>query len=594
MDVRRNIPALLLHAVREYPRDDMLMFRKTGGEWDTISSRQVLESVREIAAGLLMDGLSLGDRVAILSENRPEWIMVDLATHFAGGIDVPCYPTLPADQVSYLLEDSEARFLVVSNSDQGKKVAGIRDQLPNLQRVYCMDGENEHAEALDDLRVRGRAFLEDSPGALEERLAGLDPEDLATLIYTSGTTGRPKGVMLTHHNLCSNVAACRDLLPFQPGEVALSFLPLSHVLERMVSYTYIEVGLGVAMVRRIERVPDALNEVRPHVFVTVPRLLSRVYDAVSAQVHGRKGLAGAIARRAFGWADDSSDKMLTGSKPGGLQGLRWRIADKTLLSRVRGKLGGRLRFIVSGGAALPPHVARFFWSAGLEVYEGYGLTETSPVITVNIPGAVKLGTVGRAIKDVEVRLTDDGEVITRGPHVMKGYWKRPQETEEVLRAGWFYTGDLGELDEQGFLTLKGRKKEILVLSTGKNIAPRSIEETLEQSPYITRVIAVGDEKPSVGVLVVPDEEKVRGWAQEQGIELPDGVDLATDENVRQLIESEIRRLQANLAVFEKVRKFEFLQDDLTEESGLLTPTQKVRRNELVKRYQDLIEGMYES
>jgi long-chain acyl-CoA synthetase len=519
--------------------------------------------------------------------------MADLATHFAGGIDVPCYPTLPADQVAYLLEDSETRFLAVSSLDQAKKVAGVRDQLPNLERVYCMEGENEHAESLDALKERGREFLESSPGALEERLAGLDPEDLATLIYTSGTTGRPKGVMLTHHNLCSNVAACRDLLPFQPGEVALSFLPLSHVLERMVSYTYIEVGLGVAMVRRIERVPDALNEVRPHVFVTVPRLLSRVYDAVSAQVHGRKGLAGAIARRAFGWADASSDKMISGSKPGGLQGLRWRVADKTLLSRVRGKLGGRLRFIVSGGAALPPHVGRFFWSAGLEVYEGYGLTETSPVISANTPGAVKLGTVGRAIKDVEVRITEDGEVITRGPHVMKGYWKRPQETEEVLRAGWFYTGDLGELDEEGFLTLKGRKKEILVLSTGKNIAPRSIEETLEQSPYITRVIAVGDEKPSVGVLVVPDEEKVRAWAHEQGLQLPDGVDLASDDNVRQLIESEIRRLQANLAVFEKVRKFEFLQDDLTEESGLLTPTQKVRRNELVKRYQDLIEGMYE-
>lgn len=594
MEVRRNLPALLLHAVREHPREDMLLFRKSGGEWDKISSRQVLESVREIAAGLLVDGLNLGDRVGVLSENRPEWIMVDMATHFAGGADVPCYPTLPAEQVSYLLEDSGTRFLVVSTPEQAKKVAAVRQELPALDRVYCMDGETEQAESLDALKERGRAFLQDSPGALEERLAGLDPEDLATLIYTSGTTGRPKGVMLTHHNLCSNVAACRDLLPFRPGDVALSFLPLSHVLERMVSYTYIEVGLGVAMVRRIERVPDALNEVRPHVFVTVPRLLSRVYDAVASQVHGRKGIAGVIARRAFGWADDASETMVSGSKPGGFRGLRWRVADKTLLSRVRGKLGGRLRFIVSGGAALPAHVARFFWAAGLEVYEGYGLTETSPVITVNVPGAVKIGTVGRPINGVEVRVTEDGEVITRGPHVMKGYWKRPQETEEVLRADWFYTGDLGELDEDGFLTLEGRKKEILVLSTGKNISPLSIEETLEQSPFITRVIAVGDEKPSVGVLVVPDEQKVREWAAEQGVELAEGIDLTSDENVRELIESEIRRLQSNLAVFEKVRKFEFLQDDLTEENGLLTPTQKVRRTELVKRYQDLIEGMYES
>jgi long-chain acyl-CoA synthetase len=594
MEVRRNLAALLLHAVRERPRDDMLMFRKGPGEWDKMSSRQVLDAVREVAAGLLMDGLKLGDRVGILSENRPEWLLVDLATHFAGGIDVPCYPTLPADQVSYLLDDSETRFLVVSNSDQAKKVEQVRDELPNLEHVYCMDGAAPQAAPLSELRARGRQFLERAPGALEERLAGLDPEDLATLIYTSGTTGRPKGVMLTHHNLCSNVAACRDLFPFRPDEVAISFLPLSHVLERMVSYTYIEVGLGIAMVRRIERVPDALSEVRPHVFVTVPRLLSRVYDAVSGQVHGRKGFAGKIARRAFGWADATSDAWLSGAGPSGLSRLRWRVADKTILSRVRDKLGGRLRFLVSGGAALPEHVARFFWSAGIEVYEGYGLTETSPVISANVPGAVKVGTVGRPIHGVDVRITEDGEVIARGPNVMKGYWKRPQETEEVLRAGWFYTGDLGELDEDDFLTLKGRKKEILVLSTGKNISPRSVEETLEQSPFITRVIAVGDEKPSVGVLVVPDEDKVRAWATEQGIELPEGIDLTSDENVRKLIESEIRRLQSNLAVFEKVRKFEFLQADLTEENGLLTPTQKVRRNELVKRYQDLIEGMYES
>lgn len=594
MEVRRNLASLLLHAVREHPRPDMLMFRKGPGEWESLSSRQVLEAVREIAAGLMVDGLEPKQRVGILSENRPEWVLVDFATQFAGAVDVPCYPTLPADQVSYLLADSEARYLIVSSSEQARKVERIRDELPHLIKVYCMDGAAEGAEPLSELRERGRVFLHDHPGALEERLAALDPDDLATLIYTSGTTGKPKGVMLTHRNLCSNVAACRDILPFRPGEVSISFLPLSHVLERMVTYVYVEVGLGIAMVRRIERVPDALTEIKPHVFVTVPRLLSRVYDAVSDQVHARKGVAGALARRAFGWAAASSDAMISGSRPKGLLGMGWKLADKTILSKVRDKLGGRLRFIVSGGAALPAHVNRFFWAAGIEVYEGYGLTETSPVISANTPGSVQVGSVGKAISGVEVRVTDDGEVICRGPNVMKGYWNLSQESEEVLRGGWFYTGDLGEFDESGFLTLKGRKKEILVLSTGKNVAPRAIEETLEQSPFITRVIAVGDEKPSVGVLVVPNEEQVRLWAADEGIELPEAGDLTSHDSVRQLIESEIRRLQSNLAIFEKVRKFEFLQDDLTEENGLLTPTQKVRRGELTKRYEDLIENMYGS
>ena len=592
MEIRRSLPALFLASVKSYPRERMFLTRQKGGSWEPLSSRQALEAVHEIAGGLIADGLEPGDRVALVSENRWEWVLSDVATHFCRGVDVPVYPTLPADQVRYIIADAGARFAIVSTTQQVKKIEAEKDRLPQLERVYSMEPGVEGAESLSDLRERGREYLEQHPGVVEERLASIAPDDLATLIYTSGTTGTPKGVMLTHENFCSNVAAAAAAFTFEDGDLALSFLPLSHVLERMVTYVYLEKGATIAHVRRLERVADALREVRPHVFATVPRLLERAYSGVMEQVEKARGAKKILARKALGWADACAEAHMAGRRPGAFKGLRWKMADKVVLSKIREKLGGRLRFVISGGAAMPVHVGHFFWGVGIEVYEGYGLTETSPVLTANTPGNVRLGTVGKVFEGVELRLADDGEVVVRGPNIMKGYWKRREETEEVLRGEWLYTGDLGTVDDEGFLTLTGRKKEIIVLSTGKNIGPRAVESVVEKSPFVNRVIAAGDDRPSIGILLLPNFERLEQWAREQGLAWDRPESLLERQEVLDLFKREINSRQAHLAAYEKAHQFAFLPEELSEDNGLLTPTQKVRRRQVCARYADLIEGMY--
>ncbi|MDQ7007604.1 MAG: long-chain fatty acid--CoA ligase [Acidobacteriota bacterium] len=592
MEIRRSLPALFLASVKSYPRERMFLTRQKGGDWEPLSSRQALEAVHEIAGGLIADGLEPGDRVALISENRWEWVLSDVATHFCRGVDVPVYPTLPADQARYIIADAGARFVIVSSAQQAKKVHDERDRLGQVEKVYSMEEGVAGTESLAHLRERGRKYLQEHPGVLEERLASLAPDDLATLIYTSGTTGTPKGVMLTHKNFCSNVAAAAAAFSFEDGDLALSFLPLSHVLERMVTYVYLEKGATLAHVRRLERVADALREVRPHVFATVPRLLERAYDGVMEQVGKARGARRILAGKALRWADACAEAHMAGRRPGPLKGLRWKMADRVVLSKIREKLGGRLRFVISGGAAMPVHVGHFFWGVGIEVYEGYGLTETSPVLTANTPGHVRLGTVGRAFEGVELRLADDGEVVARGPNIMQGYWNRREETEEVLRGEWLYTGDLGRVDDEGYLTLTGRKKEIIVLSTGKNVGPRAVEAVLEKSPFVTQVIAVGDDRPSIGVLLRANLERLEAWAGEQGLAWDSPESLLQRPEVRDLFRREINSRQAHLAAYEKAHQFAFLPEELTEENGLLTPTQKVRRRQVCARYADLIEGMY--
>lgn len=591
MPPRSNLPALFLSAVREKGRPDLFATRRAGG-WEWISSQQALALVREIAAGLVALGVSPGDRVVLVSENRPEWILSDLGIQFAGAVTVPIYPTLPADQVRYLLKDSGARVAVVSTADQAAKVHSVRHGSA-IERVVGIDAEGQEILHFGDLLGRGRAHLEAQPGIVEERLAGLHPSHLATIIYTSGTTGVPKGVMLTHANIASNVDASIHTFHFQQGDVALSFLPLSHVLERMVQYAFLEMGIGIAYVRSLERVADALVEVRPHVFVTVPRLLERVAQKVAEGVEQQTGVKKFVGHRALAAVDAAADAFLAGRRPRGLSAVSYSLAERLIAGKVRGKLGGRVRFLISGGAALSPTVARFFWGLGIPVYEGYGLTETSPVLTVNYPGAVRIGTVGKAVPGVELRIASDGEILARGPNVMVGYFNKELETEEVMRGGWFHTGDLGTLDKDGFVKITGRKKEIMVLSTGKNIAPRAVEEALERSPYIGQAVAVGDERPSVGVLVVPNFDALDEWARAHQLPHDDRAALLARPEVRQLFQQEINRHQADLAVFEKVRQFEFLHEEPSEENGLLTPTKKIRRRAVIDRFRHLVERMYQ-
>jgi long-chain acyl-CoA synthetase len=591
MPPRSNLPALFLSAVREKGRPDLFGARRSGG-WEWISSQDALAQVREIAAGLVALGLQAGERVALVSENRPEWIMSDLGIQFAGGITVPVYPTLPAEQVRYLLRDSGARIAIVSTTDQASKINSVRRDSA-IEHVAGMDTEAEGVLHFSALRERGAAHLLAHPGLIEERLAGLSPGNLATIIYTSGTTGIPKGVMLTHANIASNVDASIRTFQFEQGDLALSFLPLSHVLERMVQYAFLEMGIGIAYVRSLERVADSLVEVRPNVFVTVPRLLERVAQKVTEGVEQQTGLKKFIGGRALAAVDAAADAFLAGHRPRGVAALSYGLAERLIAGKVREKLGGRVRFLISGGAALSPSVARFFWGLGIPVYEGYGLTETAPVLAVNFPGAVRVGSVGKPIPGVEIRIAGDGEILSRGPNVMTGYLNKPLETEEVLRGGWFHTGDLGAFDKDGFLKITGRKKEIMVLSTGKNIAPRAIEEALERSPYIAQVVAVGDERPSVGALIVPNFDAVVAWAREKNLPVDDRGALLARPEVRQLFQQEINRHQANLAVFEKARQFEFLHEEPSEENGLLTPTKKIRRRAIIDRFRHLVERMYQ-
>ena len=591
MNQRHNLPGLFMAAIRRRPRQKLLG-AKQGDQWRWWSSQEALLAIRETAAGLIAVGLKPGDRVALLSENRPEWLISDMAVLFAAGVDVPVYPTLPPDQVAFLLRDSEARFVVVSNGDQARKVLSRRAELPRLEQIYCLDGAVEGTVPASELRVRGRQRLADYPGDLEERLAELGPDSLATIIYTSGTMGTPKGAMLTHGNFCFDVSACIDWFGFEEGNTALSFLPLSHVLERMVNYAYLEIGLQVAYLKGPEQLRDALTDVRPHVFVAVPKVLEIMAARVKDAIEKKTGVARLVAETAMRWAAETAEDRIRGRRPSALRGLRLMLADKVVLARLRERLGGRLRFVISGGAALAPEIERFYWSAGIPVFEGYGMTETSPVIAVAHEGEARLGSVGKPLPGVDVRIAADGEILVRGPNVMTGYWKRPVETEQSLVEGWLRTGDTGRLDADGFLYVTGRKKEILVLSTGKNVAPRAVEESLEKSPYIERVIAVGDERPAVGVLIVPNTDRVLAWAAERNLPKRDLPGLLSSREVRRLYEGEIHRLQDKLAAFEKARRFEFLLDEPSEANGLLTPTQKVRRHEVLRRYSKLVERMY--
>ena len=588
MNVRSTIPALFFASVREFPREQMLGVRQSGG-WNWLSSDEAGHAVRETAAGLIASGLAPRARVALVSENRPEWLLVDLAVQSAGGIVVPIYPTLALDQTRFLLTDSGACAAFVSTRDLAGKIESVRDGTP-CDQPYVFDGEG--ATSIARLREAGRELLSHHPGALEQRLASLGPAELATIVYTSGTTGVPKGAMLTHANLCSNVAACLDLFAFESNDTALSFLPLSHIFERIAQYVFLQKGLRIAYVRSLERLADSIAEVRPDVFVTVPRVLERVAGRVREQIDQATTVRRVVGRRALAWAESCAALFMRGERPRGLRGARWMAADRLVLSRLRARLGGRLRFVISGGAALPADVTRFFWAAAIPVYEGYGLTETSPVLCANRPGHVRLGTVGPAIPGVEIGIAPDGEILARGPNVMQGYWQNARNTGEVLRDGWFHTGDLGSLDADSFLKITGRKKDILVLSTGKNVAPQAIEDAVAQSPYVSRAIAVGDGRPVIGLLIVPNFEMLARWARDNGLPDTDRETLLASPEVRRLIRSEIVRLQAPLSTFEKARQFEFLHEDLTEENGLLTPTQKVRRQAVLERHGHLVDRLY--
>ncbi len=581
---------LFFQAADEHDKPDAYL-RQTPGGWEPVSHREALEQVHAIAKGLATIGLARGDRIGILSENRLEWALADFALMCSGAISVPVYPTLPYDQVAGVLAHAETRFCFASTTEQVTKLLRAKDSLPTLERIIAFEpiaADNGAVISLAELMERGRA----QPGTETEfrvAAAATKPDDLLTLIYTSGTTGKPKGVMLTHNNVYTNVLASQPRFPVAAFDVALSFLTLSHVFQRMVDYAMYASGATIAHLGDIDQVSKAFLDVRPTLAVAVPR----VYEKLYARVLAAPGIKGRIARWARTVSLDWAEQKAHGRPIGSSLAFRHRVADKLVFSKLRDRLGGRIRFFISGGAPLNPQLAYFFMGAGIKILEGYGLTETSPVTNVNPPDAIRIGTVGTPIDGTEIRIADDGEILIRGPQIMRGYYKDPDATRKVIdEEGWFATGDIGDLDADGYLRITDRKKDLLVTAGGKNIAPQPVESVIKTSRFVTEAVMLGDRRPYPIVLIVPNFQQLEQWAVKNGIPAGDRVQLAADPRVRAMFEAEVARKTVELARFERPKKVLPLERELSLERQEVTPSLKVRRRIVEEHFRDRIEALY--
>jgi long-chain acyl-CoA synthetase len=563
--------------------------------YDELDSR-----VRRFARGLDALGLKKGDRLALLSENRAEWAVTDLAAQLLGLIVVAPFASLPAGQIAYLLRDSGAQAIVVSDAKQRAKIREIRADVPDLEQVIAMDGEPEKLEAenvipFDAVIRRGEEAGADQT-ALDALAAAVHPDDVATFIYTSGTTGEPKGAMLTHANWLDtpDSVVSEPIAILGPGDVFLSFLPLSHITERVGGH-YLPLRVGACIVysqgllHLAEEIPTT---VRPTAMLCVPRLFENMYDKAKDRLAKEPERKRKIAEWALYVGTEIAERSSEGKRAGLLLGLERPLADRLALSKIRARLtGGRMRFTVSGGAPLDPEVLTFFLAIGVQILEGYGLSETN-IIAINRPGRQRIGTVGNLMPNVQVKIADDGEILTRGPGLMKGYWNKPEETAEAIDSeGWFHTGDIGELSADGYLKITDRKKNILVLTNGKKVAPQAIEALLKHSPYIAEAVLFGDRQPTVSAILVPAFDALTAWAKSQELPVSDPEGLVAHPEVQKLYKAEVDRYAADLADFEKIKRFKLVTQPFGIESGELTPTLKVKRNVVETKYADLIAAM---
>jgi long-chain acyl-CoA synthetase len=576
-----------------------LQYKPPAASWKGLSSAEFRLAVEQLSEGLVDLGVQPGDKVAILSENCPEWAIVDFAVLAAQAVDAPIYPTLTAAQVAYILNDSEAKVAVVSNAAQAQKLAGIRDQVPGLQHVIAIQEQGHFPAgtlAFAEVRARGRELLEADPDKVRRRAGGNTPDALATLIYTSGTTGDPKGVMLTHDNLVSNVVASLKAFPvFGPDDTALSFLPLCHSFERMAGhYLMLHAGAAIAYAESVEKVADNMREVRPTVMCSVPRLYEKIHARILEKVAGDPPLRQKIFHGALAVGRRGFACRTAGERPGPLLKLQLALADALVFGKIKARTGGRLKLFVSGGAPLAREIAEFFGAVGLLVCEGYGLTETSPVISVNRPDRIRPGTVGPPIERVEVKIAEDGEILTRGPHVMKGYFKKPEATAEAIDPeGWFHTGDVGFLDDDGHLVITDRKKDLIVTSGGKNIAPQPIENAIKTHALIGEVVMVGNRRNFPAALVVPAFENLEKWAAQNGGARPASrEELIARPEVVALYEGVIEERTRHLASFEKIKKIALVAQEFSVASGELTPTLKVKRRVVEEKFKPVIDRLY--
>ena len=589
-----TINHLFFDAVEKFDRPDALS-HKVRGVWETISHKTLLERVRRTALGLARLGIQPQDRVGILSENRPEWVIADYACLCSSVTDVPIYPTLPAEQIPYLLNDSGARAIFVSTPAQAKKIASVRDEVPGLQWIIGFAATKGDGCDLTLADIEALGAQDDTPARAEQfkrEALAVSPEQLITLIYTSGTTGNPKGVMLTQDNLHSNCVATANSMSVGPKDSALSFLPLSHIFERMGDYYLFANGVKIMYAESIDTVPVNMSEVKPTMMMSVPRLYEKIYARVVENAVG----GGGLKKRIFFWAKNVgerwADVKLAGREPAGLLAWQYGIAKKLVFSKLQERTGGNLRFFVSGGAPLSPEISKFFYSAGLIILEGYGLTETSPVISANTLDHFRIGTVGRPIDGVEVMIASDGEILSRGPHIMKGYYNNDVATKENIdEAGWFRTGDIGELQD-GFLRITDRKKDIIVTAGGKNIAPQPIENKLRTNKYVSQAVMIGDKRKFPVVLIVPNWDQLEKWAASSNIVWTSRAELLAMPTIHAKMEKEVAKQTEGLAHFESPKKVALLEHDFTIERGELTPTLKVKRRVIDKQYKAMIDGLY--
>ena len=587
----------VLDGIAARPRADLLQCRERGSV-RVLSSGEVVAAVRSLAAFLIDFGVAPGDRVAVLSENRPEWTIADLAIQASGAVNVPLHTTLAPDLLAYVLRDSGAVAAVAGRPEHLSRLARAALEIGRPLRVIVCDppgarsaaGGGLETAALAEARAHGDGCLGRTPRLVEDRMRAVRPADLASVIYTSGTTGEPKGVMLTHANFCANVDACLAIIPFTADDVAMSLLPLSHIFERTLVYMYLAAGAQVVYVDAPERALPQMVEVRPTVFATVPRVLEKVHDRIRDTVRSSSSLRRALFDGALDAGRERLRCRLEGRRLGAGLALRSRIADRLVFAAVHARLGGRIRFVISGGAPLPREVGEFFLAAGITVLEGYGLTEASPVVSVNTPERLKPGTVGPPLPGVGVTIAGDGEILVRGPNVMAGYFGDEPASRAAFRDGALATGDVGRLDGDGFLVITDRKKDILITSGGKNVAPQPIENAIRASRYIANVVLVGDRRKYLTALVVPDFEALAERSRE--LEGLDPALIVARAEVVELIGREIESATLHLPNHEKVRRFTLLERDFSMEAGELTPTHKVRRGAIQEKYRRDIEAMY--
>ena len=585
MSTPRRLFDIPHHQLAQHPNDTMFSSKKDGN-WNSVSTKIFLDEVQEVSRGLIAMGVAAGDRVGIVSGTRYEWNVMDIAIQQVGAIVVPFYPNISESDYRYIFNDAGIKLAVVGDDELYAKISNIRGDVASLEHLYIMETSDSQTH-WSKLKEAGSA---DADEEIQKRMDAVKNEDLATIIYTSGTTGNPKGVMLSHNNILSNVYACEDPIPADKNSKVLTFLPVCHVYERMLHYLYMYLGCSIYFAESLETIGDNIREVKPDVFTAVPRLIEKVFDKIMAKGDELSG----IKRKLFFWAVALAEDYDPVNRSGWYN-FKLGIARKLIFSKWQEALGGNVRAIASGSAALQPRLASIFLAADIPILEGYGLTETSPVISVNcFKKGIRIGTVGALISDVEVKIAEDGEILVKGPNVMQGYYNLPEKTAEVLKDGWFHTGDIGEMVEGKFLKITDRKKEIFKTSGGKYIVPQAIENKLKESRFIEQAMVIGEGEKFPAALLVPTYDFIREWAKRKEIKLEDdsNAGLCTNEKVCARIQRELDELNEDLGKWEKIKQFQLLPQELSIEGGELTPTLKLKRKKIMEIHKDSVAKIY--